>query len=344
MALTTFRNTILVLCLSVASATPRQASPLARWIKGDKRGDLKTNAPVDEKVRNCIVRVGKPYLFFRDKPVGPISTGTVIRAVDLGENKGVDLWVLTADHVARPVKDRKFLGVYIGFGDDVAEYPKFKAKDVIYGDKIKNPVGGKPIDVAVLIVHVDKNTDVPALAPPKIAEVDKDKPLVLAGYGRAASEFNNDDTEQWYQIDRSIKFGTLRIGLDTLDERKANVQVDSDIDHPITYLFDALVGSLQFQRGFVPPDNKVRTEVSGDAYVLSGDSGGPTLQQKGEDWVLVGVHSQSNKEDGKNRVYSGYSWDDVDLFKYKTEIEAKAGLGGWPGPTFLSLFVLSEFR
>jgi hypothetical protein len=82
------------------------------------------------------VRVGKPYIMFRDKPFGTTSTGTVIRYKDLGVNKGVDLWVLTADHVARPVKDRKFLGIYVGFGDDVKEFPPYKAKDIIYGDKI----------------------------------------------------------------------------------------------------------------------------------------------------------------------------------------------------------------
>ena len=315
---------------------PLPGIPIARWISGDARDDLKSDAAVPDGYKKAIVRVGKPLGKLGKKFFGPISSGVVIRVKIADDGKSADVWVLTADHVTQPAKDRAFLGVFIGFGNAEREFPQFEAQQIIRGKDIKAPVRGKPIDLAILKVNIADIKDLPRdMKVPEIHEVDKDKQLFVAGYGRTAKAFVEDTTElkEWYQIDNSIPIGTLRIGLDMLNDRPKDFKIDKDADHPIEYLFDALEGSLAFQRG-IRKENKERGFVAGDAYVLGGDSGGPTLQEFCEvcgTWQLVGIHSISNKEDSDKRVYPGYRWWDVDVFKYKAEIELKAGIT--PRPT-----------
>lgn len=300
-------------------------------MKGDKATELKTNAEIAVGVRYCIVRVGKGVLKFREKISGPVSSGIVIRYkpdnVLLGN--GADIWVLTSDHGTRPLEGRQLFGVYVGFGDQTTGFPKYKATEVIRGDEIKDPVEGKPIDLAILKVRIDDVGDLPGkLTPPAIAEVAADKPLFLAGYGRTAGKFADDRDGTGYRFDKTIPIGTYRAGTDTLKEREADHVTTGrgGEEWAMVYRYDSLVGELVY-KDTLGADNNLLYEA-GDAYVLAGDSGGPTLQKIDNVWKLVGIHSESENPNANGILLSRSNWWDVDLSKYKTEIERKAGIGG----------------
>lgn len=342
------------LVLACLLVTVRPASSLARWIKGDKPDDMKTDAPIDEGVRNCIVRVGKAIgkLNFKgqDKFFGPISSGIIIRIkYDDGLlAKGADIWVLTSDHGTRKPQKGGFEGVRIGFGDQTREagYPNYPAAEVIAAEKIKDPGGGKPIDLSIVRVRIDDVSKIPdKLTPPVIGEVLKDQQLILAGYGRTSSMFDNKDDVPGYLFDKTIPVGTLRSGYDKLNALEADHQTsqsgEKGIDErEIVYKYDSLVGRLEY--GYeVGKDAKMElVYYAGDGYVLGGDSGGPTLQKTDDKWTLVGIHSESENPNKDGKLVSGSNWWDVDLSKYKKEIEKAAGFAAQPEPQPLSLSVL----
>ncbi len=276
------------------------------------------DVPIPDPIRNAIVRVAT----HRADEIG-WGTGTIIdvKRVDAG----IWLCVLTADHVVVGYRS-----VWIGFGNGglpgrggALEYQA--DRNMIF--RGPENADGTRVDLAVLGVFIPANdlNRLPNFNPVPLGAGQQNLGVVQAGYGLPGRIDN--DVPDAYVVEGILpdgdlddrKYGTLRSGNESVDAtRDAGWSNNRG-----TWRFNALWYSLSFRRnnaGDWPP-------IEGDAYILAGDSGGPSFDAE---WNLVGVHSASRAEvrlpDGRWVVRSGFGGLDVNVGAYNAWIQRQCAL------------------
>lgn len=227
------------------------------------------------------------------------GTGTVLhKKDDTGMGQGAWLCVLTADHVTRGANN-----FTVGFNNGQT-YKNFGVGSTqffsISGPTFNNGL----VDLAILTFYAPDRTLLPALANVPLAGAAVGDNVILAGYGdtnitAVTGGVNPPGPARSYQVKSS--YGTMRTGVDSVENTGANYTRG-------IYTFQAMQGFLDFAP---KPPPAVWPPTSGDAYVLSGDSGGPSFLNG----KLVGVHSgsQSRFAVGIEYVDERSRWSDVDM-------------------------------
>lgn len=235
-----------------------------------------------------------------------LGTGTVIDVKPDASGPGGWLCVLTADHVVGHGTD----GWQVGFGNGTGAGPwQYNAPLMFRGPF--DPAGGTWVDLALLGVRVNDLTTLPALTMPTPAA-----PVTPGVIQKGFGDTGTIGAPREYDI--VAGFGTYRNGRNTIDATPIK-----EIGDPATgknYRYVSLEGDLDFfppAPGAWPPD-------AGESHFLSGDSGGPTVQQdpSSGQWLLVGVHSASQTNVGYTRVVEGSLWWDVRVGSYLNWVES----------------------
>lgn len=259
---------------------------------------------------------------------GSLGSGTVISIKRDAQGHGGWLCVLTADHNVGHHSDWK-----IGFrnGTDWSdENNVYTAQIMIRGPR---NIDRTWVDLAMLGVRVDDLRRLPnlLLPTPGMPYAGKND-VVIAGFGSTG------------RIDRGLRnayrlvpdYGTYRNGNETIHNRGVIIEQElRDANGNLLKLYKSIL--LEYSLSFAPTG--AWPPLFGDAYFLSGDSGGPTTQWKdlnnngqvdpGE-VRLVGVHSFSNtaldlngnnREDADEPYFSGYRSYDVQVGYYLNWIE-----------------------
>ena len=257
------------------------------------------NLPQD--VANGIVKI---------KSAGGSGTGTILD-VHLDDpsdfDAGAAVCVLTADHVLLDANNVGLVNSYqIGLKDGGAyEYAT--------GLAVRGPTNGDGtrVDLGMLGFHVDSYTGFLAqmrnpsagIHLPGVSSMFAGTTMELGGYGNTNV---TPVTSQQYTIKN--EFGTLRVATDQADEVGTAYTINGG--GTANYSYSSLRGKLHFglNADGVTVDN-------GSAYVLSGDSGGPTYFSNGGQYSLVGVHSASTTR-ANGTVQPGDQWKDVYLNGY----------------------------
>lgn len=256
-------------------------------------------------IRNAIVRVGGLIL-------DEYGTGIVIKRKRDRQGTGGWLCVLTADHVLARTSDED-RHWYIGFLD--GDVPEYGERDYRASIRIRHrDARGKRADLAILGVYIPDFSRIPEIpdsipiAAP-IAEVH----LVACGYGWHGTRQQRPNR---YVVHDS--FGTFRNGKNYWED--TNGATHTFTQHEITYEYSSIKFDLDF-----PDENR------GEAHVLPGDSGGPSLQLSNGNWVLTGIHSSGSRlvdannngvEDDGDYAEEGHFSIDVRLIDYIEWINA----------------------
>ena len=293
------RFTLLPLCVVISLlGTMRPAFSIAEQ-------NTMVNLPAD--IRNAIVRIGVPL----PNGVKEYGTGIVIRKKPDQNGTGGWLCVLTADHVVAS----KDSGWYIAFGD--GDVPIGRLEDYEATIRIRHPVDalGRRVDLAILGVYVQDLTSIPNIPNNITIGAPPNENLVACGYGWAGTRPQNAN---YYVV--TEEFGTFRNGTNTWENLNGTpLQWASSLQ---TYNFISLQFDLDFDQG--GPN-------TGEAFVLTGDSGGPSLQFVNNAWVLTGIHSASQRlfdannsgeEDTGDHARAGFLSVDVRLANYINWINA----------------------
>ena len=186
---------------------------------------------------------------------------------------------------------------------------------------------GRAPDIAIFSVDVtDWNAQVGReLSRLQVADVVADRDLVIAGYGRTGRV---DVANRRYEITNDA-FGTLRSGTNRSDGIVGHTtEVSPRVN--LQYEYQSIESSMQF-RPAAPAD-----PTSADAHFLNMDSGGPTLQQQGENWRVIGVHSESEARADATVPEASREWD-VQLNAYAGWINdtCRTALVPEPSTTFV---------
>lgn len=276
------------------------------WSVARHPGDV--NVPAE--LRNATVRILSS---------GGSGSGTVINIRRDAQGHGGWLCVLTADHVVGP-----YNGWQIGFGN-IADGWQYNAQVMIRGPQ---NAGGTRVDLAMLGVRVDNLRTLPNLLLP-VPDVPfaNMNDVVIAGYGDTGRI--NPNRPNAYELVQD--YGTYRNGAERIErDNIPHAWNDRDANNQLitAYEFRALEYKLSFAPAGQWPPN------SGDAYFLSGDSGGPStmwrdLNNNGQvdagEVRLVGVHSTSqtavdlngnNREDNGEPYNAGFFSHDVRVGSY----------------------------
>ena len=276
-------------------------------------GLLNTSQALPGNLKNNVVRLHTEVngLAGVKKDAG---SGLVLEQKNDKTGNGAWICILTADHVLLAADK-----IGLGFGDGISATMVQTSTLQLY----RGPgTDDSRIDLAVLGFHVDDRTKLPTFGAVTIAAPKKNDAGVLAGYGAGGSvvEFNEGPS---YLSDK--KFGTYRSGKDTIDAVGVDggpVEFSQGLE-VCTYKFKALEGTLAFG-----PNKPPRT--SGDAYILGGDSGGPTFVGSS----LVGIHSYADIRDDGDKSYGdeGGKWTDVQVSEYKDFIKKSCDAVPEPAP------------
>lgn len=260
--------------------------------------NTRVNLPAD--IRNAIVRIGITGI--NDRLYG--GSGTVIHVKPA--DGGWWLCVLTADHVVGNARTLStgFRGG--GFPRDREDYDRleFRATRVIRGPYNNND--NTWVDLAMLGVLIrDANgngqlDEIPNIPNHIAIAAPPNNNLVAAGYGDQGRRGQLNGVTGYFIVHQ---YGTFENGRNTWRNAAGEAYALG------RYRFTALRTTLDF------------TDNSGDAYILSGDSGGPSLQLNGNDWILTGVHSGSQGVDidgdgVDDFVAQGFLSTDVRLANY----------------------------
>lgn len=234
------------------------------------------------------------------------GSGTVFSIKRDRQGDGGWLCVLTADHVNAPIGS----GIGFGSGNNLPY-------EVTHRFRAPNRV-----DLAVLGVRVPNLGLLPQMLLPSLSDVNNNLDLIVAGYGDKGDVRQN--TPNAY-VATLGSYGTFRSGKNTIDA------VEAGGSGP--YQNQVIRFDLDFTRN----PNQNWPPQFGEAYLFSGDSGGPSFQAQdlngdgdtddpGE-WRLVGVHSYSRPGDfldtnGDGQVdievvYEGYNSFDVHVWTYR---------------------------
>lgn len=259
---------------------------------------------------NAVVRV---------RSTGGVGTGTVIHIKRDPQGPGGWLCVLTADHVVG-----HFGNWQVGFGNLHAGW-QYNAPVMFRGPR--NP-DGTWVDLAMLGVRVPNLAALPPMMLPSIAPPSMPD-IIVAGYGY----LGDPGPPRTYDAILS-SYGTYRSGRNAID-----------LIDPGGGFLDDYTGKeyrnwvISYDLDFVPlPPGWL--PFFGEAYLFSGDSGGPSFQwvdgnHNGvidqDEWLLVGVHSYSDlgqqidlDGDGRadiERVREGFFSHDVYLAPYSDWIQ-----------------------
>ncbi len=271
------------------------ASPIAQY---NMRADLPAG------VRNAIVRVSG----ITGSEIDGGGSGTVIQIHPVAH--GWWLCVLTADHVVG-FSERWAIGFGNGGYATGTRTGEFTA-NIMYRGPVT--IGDARADIALLGVFVaDMNgngqlDEIPEITPLSVAEPPHYY-IVAAGYGwwGYPGDPRRYNTLQTY--------GLFENGRNTWDNPDS-VEYE-DITHPRgqRYFYQRLRANLDFFPWWDWPPSE------GEAMVLPGDSGGPTLQfdEYGtRRWFLTGVHSVG--QGGESFVQEGAMWADVHAGHYQNWI------------------------
>ncbi len=297
--------------LTCVWCAPLEALSLARWLEGDTAANPTKNPVLPKRTLNAIVGVELNFET-QTTEVTRLGTGTIIgirRNDPQNERKGGAICVLTADHVVRPRQDARRSRWRIGFVRDDG------MMSLITGDKsryIQGPtVDGKPVDLAILAFSFENFIILPELLEPlpKIGGVAEDL-FYQAGYGHSGRVTNTIDP--FYNV--VSEYGKLAIGFNDPDAIEPVHTTPPGKTNGVAYTYQAIQGDLDFKLGNDRPN-----VVSGQSHFLNSDSGGPSLQQLGDDWLVVGVHSESETRvsDGNMIVRPGDKWWDVQTARYQ---------------------------
>lgn len=292
---------------------------LARW-EGDNLGGGNNppaqNFAVPENARNAIVRVRLAYYPGGGIEKQVLGTGVVIamkrQPADSQEGK---LCVLTGDHNTSPppnLRDKKITLWQVGFGNGGAYTARALGRNVFRAPK---PQGGNRPDLCILGLEIDKwkeQVPVTLVALPIMAQ-NNDMDLVQAGYGKTGQVVVAD---REYIIQNNA-FGTLRIGTNKVDA-VVNHDVPRDDRAQEAWSYKALESGMDFRP-------LIGAATSADSHIYDADSGGPSLQKDGDNWKVVGIHSESEAAlRNGNEIYvrEGHKEWDVRVAEYAAWINA----------------------
>lgn len=227
------------------------------------------------------------------------GSGTVLDVHD--GTGGKWFCILTADHVVNGTANFKFGSLYNnswvgGFNEQ------------FLGSDTATTGLAKPIDLAVVDVFVDNASLalLPAMGSITLGggSTNAGNQAVLAGYGDQIDTVGISSGTPYFSVDSSKPL-TYLTGTNTYTSK------DNGYTHTI-YTDD----DWAYKANFTVNAGTV-TEV--DAYILSGDSGGPTFMSNGSGGLnLVGVHSTSDGsiQNNKEYVFAGYDAHDVNVNSY----------------------------
>jgi hypothetical protein len=284
---------------------------------------------------NAIVRISDP---------GGLGSGTIIQMK--AYNGGVNLDVLTADHV---IRDAGGGGssiyapsqVSIAFGNTGGGGASFAAEDS--ATLFDLPLdGSSAVDLAILDVFVpgsQLNTLPAGLAPAALpaAGPAANAAITQAGYGLQASVVNIGGTLSYSYspvFGDGAGYGTLKAGPNTVNGAGVTTVNGAVSDY---------AGQIYVYQGFQNSCliNGVNPNYNGStSYIFSGDSGGPSLSGN----TIFGVHSSSQASqltgDPNSQVAQpGYVWSDVSVADYLPWINTELATLSVPEPSISSFAI-----
>ncbi len=292
-------------------------------------------------IANSIVRIDDP---------GGRGTGTILQISPY--QGGVDLLVLTADHVVRNASGGGSTlyspsQISIGFGNLGGGGPSFAASEVATLFDLPFD-GSSAVDLAMLDVFIPGSQLNTLPSPLTAADLPHVQPaagnaITQAGYGRQGTVATvSGNIAYVYSVPNGLGavYGTLAAGPNTVGAGGVTTITGAVSDFAgQNYVYEG------FQNGALI--NGVSPNYNGStSYIFSGDSGGPSLNGN----VIVGVHSSSvtgtisgdpNSEFAYANVFGagqGHQWQDVNVNDYLPWIKLQLDtLSPVPEPTTLAL-------
>lgn len=327
------RRMFALLLLALVPGRPETVAGVPRW-EGDNLGNGNNppaqNAALPAGLKNSVVRV---RTFFGNNLQGAMTDVIASGCLLLAKRDGADIdtgriCILTSDHNISVTPDKKFNYWQVGFGNGQFDpdipiglrafhhnNPAAQIKKNGLALQMKAENGKRP-DIGILGIIVNEWSVLPGtLDPPPVkapAAVDPETGAqvpVVAGYGNTGTV----DTGNRRYTEVS-EYGTLRTGTNRVDQ-EVNHTNDMETRAGVRGEYKALEASMQFH-----PDAQAQP-TSADAYILNKDSGGPTLQKVGNEWRLIGVHSESEPTETGGIVTEGKKLWDVRAAEYSDFIE-----------------------
>jgi hypothetical protein len=289
---------------------------------------------------NAIVQIANP---------ASVGSGTIIQMMPF--DGGVDLDVLTADHVLRNAAGGGSSlyaadQIDITFGNTGAGGASFAAEDE--ATLFDLPLdGSSAVDLAILDVFIpgsQLNTLPAGLSPVALptAQTAANAAITQAGYSPGASVVNLGGTLSYVYsplYGYGSPYGTLRAGPNTVGGAGVTT---------ITGAASAYAGQNYVYQGF--QNNCVINGASPNyngstSFIFGGDSGGPSLSGN----TIFGVHSSSTRStltgnlgnDPNSQVAdSTDTWQDVNVYDYLPWINMELATLSIPEPSTISLALL----
>ena len=270
-------------------------------------GVQNTEVNLPANIRNAIVRIGGILL-------DDYGTGIVIRRKRDPQGNGGWLCVLTASHVLADISDEN-RDWFIGFLN--GDVPKDGEGNYRASICIRHrDAQGKRADLMILGVYIRDFATIPEIPDSiPIAAPIPDEDLVACGYGWRGQR---QTAPNRYVVHE--EFGTFRNGKNRWKDARGmpfrTTERGNDNE------FESI--GITFDLGFPSADK-------GEAHVLPGDSGGPSLQFSDGKWKLIGIHSTSTPlvdanengvEDSGDHALEGHESIDVRLINYIDWINA----------------------
>lgn len=289
---------------------------------------------------NAIVQIANPVA---------VGSGTIIQMMPY--NGGMDLDVLTADHVLRNAAGGGSSlyaadQINITFGNTGGGGASFAAEDE--ATLFDLPLdGSSAVDLAILDVFIpgsQLNTLPAGLAPAALptAQTAANAAITQAGYAPQASVVNLGGTLSYVYsplYGYGAPYGTLKAGPNTVSGAGVTT---------VTGAVSAYAGQNYVYQGF--QNNCVINGTSPNyngstSFIFGGDSGGPSLVGN----TILGVHSSSTRStltgnlgnDPNSQVAdSTDTWQDVNVYDYLTWINTELATLSIPEPSTISIALL----
>ena len=286
---------------------------------------------------NAIVRIADP---------GGSGSGTIIQMMPF--NGGVDLDILTADHVIRDAGGGGSTiyapsQISIAFGNLGGGGASFAVEDEATLFDLPSD-GSSAVDLAILDVFIpgsQLNTLPAGLAAAALpnAAPGANTAITQAGYGHQASVVNLGGTLSYVYsplYGYGAAYGTLKAGPNSINGAGVTTITGAVSDYAgQNYVYEG------FQNG--PAINGVSPNYNGStSFIFAGDSGGPSLSGN----TILGVHSSSttgtltgNLGNDKNSEVADATdrWQDVSVNDYLTWINMELATLSVPEPSISSL-------
>jgi hypothetical protein len=337
----------LVLFGLISLAIPSRALAIAISSGSDTTAGLGNTA-------NAVVRIAAG---------GFVGTGTVLQI--LPYNGGVDIDVLTADHVVRDNFGQSYAAnqVTVSFGNQGGGGASF-VPNALASDFTVPQDGSSQVDLAMLDIFVPANqlntlpAGLAAVALPGAAPA-ANAAITQAGYGLQASVVTVSGNLAYSYAPNFMDgaaYGTLKAGPNTVNANGVtNITgalstyaggVDMN-GNPVATNFHYVFSG--FQNGALINGNAGNNYAGSTSYIFSGDSGGPSLSGN----TILGVHSSSvtgsitGGGNGNQFAYAtttdaNYLWQDVSVFDNLAWINDElANLSPVPEPSTWALLAIA---